>query len=106
MPTFTVRCLFRWAPRDDQLRKYLYEERITLWQANSLDEALALAEREARSYAIDGDEYLDYCQGYALFDEVNANGIEVFSLLRDSDLEPEQYIDAFFDSGLEREVKA
>ena len=106
MPTFSVRCVFRWAPRDNQLRKYVYEERITLWQSDSIDEAIAMAENEARSYATDGDEYLEYCQGYALFEEIDANGIEVFSLLRDSDLEPAQYLDTFFDTGLEREVKA
>ena len=48
-------------------------------------------------------EFLGYSQGFALFEPVTANAIEVFSLLRESDLEPEQYIDAFFDTGTEHE---
>jgi hypothetical protein len=37
---------------------------------------------------------------------IAACGVEVFSLLRESDLGPEEYIDAFFNSGgaLERTV--
>lgn len=104
MPNFSVRCVFRWTSQPDQKRQHLYEERITLWQANDIDEAVALAEEEARSYASEsGDEYLKYCQAYALVDEIAAAGVEVFSLLRDSDLEPAQYLDAFFDTGAERE---
>lgn len=30
MASFSVRCIFRWDPRRDQVRKHLYEERITL----------------------------------------------------------------------------
>jgi hypothetical protein len=32
-----------------------------------------------------------------------SDGAEVFSLMRASDLEPEAYIDRFFDTGLERQ---
>jgi hypothetical protein len=31
-------------------------------------------------------------------------GAEIFSLLRDSELEPDEYLDAFFDTGTEREA--
>jgi hypothetical protein len=104
MASFSVRCIFRWKPRRDQVRKHLYEERITLWKASDIDEAVSLAEREAQTYASDsGAEYLEFCQVYALVEEPEANGIEVFSLLRDSDLEPPQYLDAFFATGGERE---
>ena len=104
MASFSVRCIFRWKPRRDQVRKHLYEERITLWKASDIDEAIALAEEEARAYASDsGEEYLEFCQAYALVEESEANGIEVFSLLRDSDLEPAQYLDAFFATGGEHE---
>jgi hypothetical protein len=104
MASFSVRCVFRWKPRRDQVRKHLYEERITLWKASDIDEAIALAEGEARTYASDaGEEYLEFCQAYALVEEPGAHGIEVFSLLRDSDLEPAQYLDAFFATGGEHE---
>jgi len=106
MDSFSVRCLFRWAPRDGQRKKHLYEERITLWQAGSEDEAIEAAEREALSYAGDNAEYLEFCQSYALIDPVVASGVELFSLLRESDLEPEEYIDMFFDTGNEHERHA
>ena len=107
MASFSVRCIFRWRPRPDQLRKHLYEERITLWKASDIDEAIALAEGEAQAYASgSGGEYLEFCQAYALVEEPEVNGIEVFSLLRDSDLEPAQHLDAFFATGGEHERAA
>jgi hypothetical protein len=102
MDSFSVRCIFLWAPRDDQKLKYLYEERVTLWQAENIDLAIEMAESDARSYAENADEYLGYSQAFALFDPVNASGIEVFSLLRESDLPPQTYLDTFFDTGHER----
>jgi hypothetical protein len=106
MDSFSVRCLFRWAPRDGQRKKHLYEERITLWQAGSADEAIEAAEREALSYAGENSEYLEVFQSYSLVDPVAASGIEVFSLLRENDLEPEAYVDAFFDTGDEHQRHA
>jgi len=103
MGSYSVRCLFRWQSRAEQVAKYLYEERITLWQAESLDEAVELAEQEAAAYAGDADEFLGFSQAYALEDLLSGHGAEVFSLLRESDLEPNEYIDTFFDTGGERE---
>ena len=105
MDSYSVRCLFRWQPRPDQRAMHLYEERITLWYAESLDQAIELAEREAATYANDGDEFLGYSQAYALPELVSVHGVEVFSLLRESDLEPRQYIDTFFDTGTERQQR-
>lgn len=107
MASFSVRCIFRWEARPDQVCKHLYEERITLWQASDIDEAIILAESEAQIYAAGLDaEYLQYCQAYAMFDEIAASGVEVFSLLRESDLEPKQYLDTLFDTGSEHERSA
>jgi hypothetical protein len=104
MASFSVRCIFRWKPRRGQVRKHLYEERITLWKARDIDEAIAFAEAEAQTYASDsGVEYLGLCQAYALVEEPEATAIEVSSLLRDSDLEPTRYLDAFFATGGEHE---
>lgn len=104
MASFSVRCIFRWEPKPGRQRKHLYEERITLWQAEDIDAASELAEREARLYARENDvEYLAYWQAYDLLSEIEANGVEFFSLLRESDLEPAEYLDAFFDTGLERQ---
>ncbi len=103
MPAFSVRCLFRWHSRPPDQRRFLYEERITLWQATSLDEALVLAQAEAEAYAGGEEEFLGFCQAFEMFDQVPGHGAEVYSLPRESDLDPRRYIDAFFDTDAERE---
>ncbi|MCU1670430.1 MAG: hypothetical protein JWP40_3357 [Blastococcus sp.] len=82
-----------------------YEERITLWQAGSLDEALEKASAEAAEYAaFAGATYLaDFAQVYQVADVPPRDGSEVFSLTRDSPLLPQRYIERFFDSGGERQ---
>ena len=84
---------------------YLYEERITLWRAASIDAAIEMAEAEAQTYAADDAKFLGLSQAYHLPDETPLNGIEVFSLLRESSLPPSAYIDQFFESGSERQQK-
>lgn len=82
-----------------------YEERITLWRAASADEAIARAEEEAEEYAAGIEEtpvvYLGLAQCFHLFDDPG-DGAEIFSLMRDSDLDHDDYIDSFFDTGSER----
>lgn len=102
MRSFSVRCIFKWSQRADQKLMHLYEERITLWQAESIDQAIEFAENEAAEYADESCEFLGFSQAYAMFESFQANGIEVFSLLRESDMAPEQYLSSFFDSGFER----
>jgi len=107
MPSFSVRCLFRWLdpPNDNALNTY--EERITLWQAPSIHESITMAEAEARTYAAECEcEYLGYCQAYAMPTALSASSVEVFSLLRDSPLPPSQYIDTYFATGSERQGEA
>ena len=101
---YAVRCIFASGWPADTAQTY--EERITLWRAASDDEAIALAEDEARDYAgtieASPDTYLGLAQSYRLADEPGV-GAEVFSLLRTSDLAPEQYLDTFLDNGGERQ---
>ena len=103
---YAVRCVFRsaWTQTTEGVtpEEQLYEERITLWQATSLEEAIALAEAEALEYAGEMDEYLEIAQAYQLYDEPG-HGVEVFSLMRTSRLEPDEYLDTFFDTGDERQ---
>jgi len=97
---FSVRCVFQWHSRQGQP----FEERITLWRATSVDDAIRSAEEEALAYAEASDvTYLRFAQAYALDEGVAiGHGTELYSLLRDSELAPEQYLDAFFDTGRER----
>ncbi|WP_042425925.1 hypothetical protein [Streptacidiphilus anmyonensis] len=97
---YGVRCVYRW----ESWEGAPYEERITLWRAGSLGEAIALAEEEAAAYAGgNGLVPLGLAQAYAIPADRIASGAEVFSLLRDSELGPEQYLDAFFDTGREHQ---
>ena len=96
---FGVRCLFIWSRWDGKP----YEERITLWRARSLDHAIELAEQDAEEYAADGGPgLLHLSKAYAIAEGIDIeSGAEVFSLLRDSDLEPDDYLSAFFATGRE-----
>lgn len=97
-----------------------YEERVTLWDARCFEDAHALARAEADGYANDlGDgRLLDLFQVYWLFEDpvwdsdlppgsevtiVVPSGTEVFSLVRESDLEPSEYLESFLDTGFELE---
>ncbi|MEU8775448.1 hypothetical protein [Streptomyces sp. NPDC048606] len=98
---YAVRCVFRWDVVDDTT----YEERLTLWQAVSMSQAAARAEDEARTYAGEnGLRYLELAQCYRLATGGRpGDGDEVFSLLRDSPLDEESYLDRYFDTGGEHQ---
>jgi hypothetical protein len=97
---YTVRCVFHWT------LQHCYEERITVWRAASIEDAIAKAEREGERYAHDnpsaGIVRLDIAQAYHMYDRPK-DGAEVYSLLRDSNLEPEEYIERHFTTGGERQ---
>ncbi|MFD5635693.1 hypothetical protein ACFVU0_22175 [Streptomyces sp. NPDC058122] len=81
----------------------VYEERVTLWRAHSLCEAIERAEREAHQYCADLDEveYTAFAEAYRM-DGAPQEGAEVFSLMRDSGLAPGAYVERFFATGEER----
>jgi hypothetical protein len=101
---YSVRCVF--VSRRPDTAGYTYEERITVWSAPSPELAIAKAEEEAEEYAaiFDNDTYVGLAQSYWLRDEL-CNGAEVFSLMRDSTLEPAEYLSTFFDTGAEHQGK-
>jgi hypothetical protein len=77
-----------------------YEERITLWNRDGDEEAIEAARGEAIQYALalDDAEVMDLFQSYRMFDPPS-DGVEVFSLIRPSDLPTAEYIDRFFSTG-------
>ena len=81
----------------------VYEERIVLFRAPNFEEAMKLAEDEARAYASQsaGREYLEYVDIFHLFETEVGHGTEVFSLMRRSALPPAEYMKAHFDTGQE-----
>ncbi|WP_221320312.1 hypothetical protein [Actinoplanes sp. L3-i22] len=104
MSWFCVRAVFVFEDGLGDQRAATYEERLTLWQAADLDAAMALAEGDAVDYArcLDGCVFSGLMQAYELPEEPG-HGAEVFSLMRDSALPAEKYLNTFFDTGRERQ---
>lgn len=101
-PWYAARCVFRHykvTPIHDC--KYVYEERIILVRAEDMEQAIRIAEKEAREYAAKDSEYLGYVNIFHLFESIVDHKMEVYSLMRSSDLEADDYLDHFFDSGNE-----
>lgn len=92
-----------WGPHDLEPGQVDYEERVTLWRAASFDAAIAMAEEEAEKYVEDlGGEVLSLTQAYALA-MTPGHGVEVFSLIRRSELTTDAYLERHFDTGTERQ---
>jgi hypothetical protein len=53
MATYTVRSVLEWKNRKGREKKHVYEERLTIWNSDSLDEAIELAEKEETEYIND-----------------------------------------------------
>jgi hypothetical protein len=76
-----------------------YEERITVWRAESYDDAIAQAEVEAHAYVDSSDsddEFTGLAQAFHLFEDPG-HGAEVFSMIRHSRLDDDAYLTRFFD---------
>ena len=97
---YSVRCVFATRSSDDT--DFIYEERITTWLAPSFEAAVAMAEEEAEEYTafFERQTYVGLAQAFWMFDTPR-HGAEVFSLMRDSALEPEEYLSTFFTTGAE-----
>lgn len=100
---YSVRCVVHWTKRQ------AFEERITAWEAESFEKAIELAESEASTYAANDPEQqiqvVGLSQAYFVGPEPRIeSGTEIFSLIRESTLEPSKYIDRFFDTGSERQT--
>ena len=82
-----------------------YEERILIVHAESEHDAMQQADQLAREYENETIQYTGYAMSFHIFDENGSclgPGVEVFSLMRCSDLSIDEYIDRFHDSGNER----
>jgi pyruvoyl-dependent arginine decarboxylase (PvlArgDC) len=125
MGWYGVRHVIKWGASD---HGNSYEERVTLWRAGSFDDAIRRAATEAaeRVKMIGDGEVLDVFQAYLVTDEDGSSqaaaaetviaageqaglilegerGLEVFSLIRDSDLSAKDYVDRVFDTGTEHQ---
>ena len=101
---FGVRCHFRHGQPAKAGEPALYEERIVLIEAGSIDEAIEKAEAEAKEYIslLNNVEFLDAADAYRTPEERIGSGSEIYSLMRASELSDDKYLDNFFHTGKER----
>jgi hypothetical protein len=82
-----------------------YEERVIVVRAEDFDNAIARAEALSKqNYEFETTIYVGYAMAFNIVDEQGETlpeGVEVFSLMRESELQPEAYLDRFHDTGNE-----
>jgi Domain of unknown function (DUF4288) len=101
---YAAKTIYKHHHVEDGTPKMVFEERIVLFQTADFDDAIAKAEAEASEYCgMNNDTvYLGFVNVFHLFDEMVGHGIEVYSLMRESDLSEKDYLDHFYDNGKER----
>jgi|RhiMetdeSRZDD1v2_1073273.scaffolds.fasta_scaffold2448386_1 hypothetical protein len=104
-PWYAAKCIFRHSGLQPERKSSVYEERVLLIRASDFREAQAKAEAEARRYAASGIEYLGFIDIYHLPAETIGDGVEVYSLMRASKLQPTEYLNRFHDTGAEHSKK-
>ena len=102
-PWYGAKCIFRHADLKGK-DGHVYEERVVLVKAESDDEAMEHAQREAKEYAqgLEGCSYLGFVNVFHIYDKNLQDGTEVYSLMRDSKLGKKKYLKRFFNTGKER----
>jgi hypothetical protein len=105
-PWYSAKCIFLHADVQSENGR-VYEERVVLLKAENLDEAIEFAEKEATEYAqnLEGCSYLGFVSVFHIYDETIESGTEIYSLMRDSKLDKNKYLNRFYDTGKERTKK-
>jgi hypothetical protein len=102
-PWFAVRCLFSHPTRKQSSEAQLFEERITLWRADSWDQAFTAAEAEAADYAVSANcIFVRALDGFNLFDRTVGEGTEIWSVMRGSNMDADIYILTFCKTATDR----
>ena len=99
-PWYGVRLIYQLT----ETSRLAYEERVILVRSGSDDAAIALAEQYSKGYESETTSYIGYAMAFHIFDENGSTigpGVEVFSLIRESDLDVDAYLDRFHDTGSE-----
>lgn len=99
---YTAKCIFR---HHNQVKiSAIYEERIVLFKATSFEEARDLADVEAEDYVSSSDRGVsctDYMNVFHLFDNRVKSGMEIYSLMRTSDLSEDDFLKHYFNIEVE-----
>ena len=105
-PWYGAKCIFLHT-KIDSCPGQVYEERIILVKAENLDDAISRAESMAEEYAndLEGCSYTGFIDVFHIYDENIGDGVEVYSLMRTSNLSKDEYLNSFYDTGMERTQK-
>lgn len=100
-PWYAVKCLFLHHDLKSRNGKNNFEERILLVKATSFDEAIEKAEKEALEYCgyLNDVEYLNFCNAYHIAESKILDLTEIYSLITTSDLDKNEYIKKYYDTG-------
>ena len=103
-PWYSVKCIFEHDRLAEADGATVYEERIVVLCAKSLDEAIERGEAEAQLYVeLNADiRYSGFISAFHLFAAELTDNTEVYSLMRESSLSRGAYLDHFYDDGMER----
>ena len=106
MEWFGAKTIYRYS---EGTAKGCFEERVVLFKAQGFTQATRAAEAEARQYAKDvgGCKYLGFVDVFQISEKTRTgHGTEVYSLMRESRLNPRKYLNRFHDTGNERTQSA
>ena len=105
-PWYGAKCIFLHT-QIDRCPGQVYEERVVLIKATSIDEAIERAESIAAGYAreCEGCSYTGFVDVFHIYDENIGDGSEVYSLMRTSDMGEDEYLNHFYDTDTERTQK-
>jgi hypothetical protein len=100
-PWYGVRLVYRHVHANG----HAFEERVLIVRAEDFDSAIARAERISRDdYENESTIYTNYAMAFHIFDENGdalGDGVDVFSLIRNSELPVDDYLNRFHDTGNE-----
>ena len=104
---FAAKCIFRHKKLSKDNVGYIYEERITLIESETNEWAIVKAENEASKYAASEQdcEYINYIDCFELSSDSIGDKSEIYSLMRSSNLELDEYISKYYQDGTEKSLK-
>lgn len=99
---YSAKCIIKFDRIKNEVGEPAFEERIVLLHASSFDEAIYIAEEDAKKYAEEENgEYLNFVAAYqVVYGDVIFGGVqEIYSIMRYDDLSDEDFVTLYYDNG-------